>query len=100
MHWSRLLFDNECAQRLDIEATRRHVSVMARQNIRARSEMRDRVEELEETVGVLALFSRTLVRILIEKGVMGREELFAALRAIDASDGKADGRYTGSMDTP
>lgn len=100
MHWSRVIFDNEWLQRQDIEETRRHVSVMARQNIRSRAELRDRVEELEEAVGVLALFSRTMMRILIEKGVMGREELLAALRAIDASDGKADGRYTGSMDTP
>ncbi len=100
MHWSRLFFDNEWMQRADIEDTRRHVAIMARQNIRSRGELRDRVEELEEAVGVLALFSRTMMRILIEKGVMGREELLAALRAIDASDGEADGRYTGSMDTP
>jgi hypothetical protein len=100
MHWTRFLFDNEWMQRADIEDTRRHVAIMARQNIRSRGELRDRVEELEEAVGVLALFSRTMMRILIEKGVMGREELLAALRAIDASDGKADGRYTGSMDTP
>ncbi len=100
MHWSRFFFDSEWMQRRDIEDTRRHVVLMARQNIRSRGELRDRVEELEETVGALALFSRTMMRILIEKGVMGREELLAALRAIDASDGKADGRYTGSMDTP
>lgn len=100
MHWSRLFFDNEWMQRVDIEDTRRHVTVMAPQNIRARGELRDRVEELEEAVGALALFSRTMMRILIEKGVIGRNELLAALRAIDASDGKADGRYTGSMDAP
>ncbi len=100
MHWSRLFFDSEWMQRRDIEDTRRHVVLMARQNIRSRGELRDRVEELEEAVGALALFSRTMMRILIEKGVMGRDELLAALRAIDASDGKADGRYTGSMDAP
>ncbi len=100
MHWSRFFFDNDGLQRLDIEETRRHMAIVARQNIRARGEVRDRVEELEETVGVLALFTRTMMRILIEKGVMGRDELLAALRAIDASDGKADGKFSGSMDAP
>ena len=56
MHWSRVIFDNEWLQRQDIEETRRHVTVMARQNIRSRAELRDRVEELEEELGLLPLY--------------------------------------------
>src|SRR5262245_37340283 len=95
------MFDNEWLQRADIEATRNAVHAQARIGIRSRGEMRRemkgleaRVAELEEENGVLALFVRTLQRLMIEKGVFNKDELAAALRAIDLQDGKADGKYT------
>src|SRR5262245_36067998 len=95
------MFDNEWLQRADIEATRDALHTQARIGIRSRGEMRRnlqdleaRVDELEEENGVLALFVRTLQRLMIEKGVFSKDELAAALRAIDLQDGKADGKYT------
>jgi hypothetical protein len=96
----RILFDNDFAQRLDIEATANRVHAVAYAGRRANRELRHDVRELEDDVGVLALACRTMMRILIEKGVMTRDELAAAMNAIDAHDGTTDGRWTGSVDAP
>jgi len=47
---------------------------------------------LEHTLGELALATKTLQRLLVEKGVVSSEELSAKLKEIDLEDGRADGR--------
>jgi hypothetical protein len=101
MSVSHFLFDSQWGLRADLEETRHAIVANARIGIRSRGELRrdvrgleDRVAELEEDIGVLALFVRTTQRLLIEKGVFSKEEFGAALRAIDLQDGKADGKYT------
>ena len=47
---------------------------------------------LQATLEELALATKTLRRVLVEKGVCGSEEFAAKMRAIDLEDGIADGR--------
>ena len=47
---------------------------------------------LERALGELALATKAVQRVLIEKGVCTPEELAAKLRSIDLEDGIADGR--------
>ena len=47
---------------------------------------------LERALGELALATRTLQRMLVEKGVCTHEELAARLGQVDLEDGRADGR--------
>ena len=47
---------------------------------------------LEQTLGELALATKTVQRMLIEKGVCNSEEFAKKLREIDLEDGVADGR--------
>jgi len=47
---------------------------------------------LERTLGELALATKTLQRVIVEKGVCGAEELNQKLLQIDREDGRADGR--------
>ena len=47
---------------------------------------------LERALGELALATKTVQRMLIEKGVCNAEELAVKLRQVDLEDGLADGR--------
>jgi len=47
---------------------------------------------LERALGELALATKTMQRVLVDKGVCSAEEFAAKLRQIDIEDGLADGR--------
>jgi hypothetical protein len=47
---------------------------------------------LEQLLGELALATKTVQRMLIEKGVCNADEFAAKLRQIDLEDGVSDGR--------
>lgn len=98
------LFDNEWAQRSDIELTKRRLEHQSRVDREARRRLRRgmeaRIDDIEDDVAELALFVRTLMRVLTEKGVIDRAAFVEAARAVDASDGTEDGRYTGPVDAP
>ena len=50
------------------------------------------VERLERAIGELALATKTLQRILLEKNVCTPQEFGAKLQQVDLEDGRADGR--------
>jgi hypothetical protein len=47
---------------------------------------------LEHALGELALATRTVQRVMVEKGLCTHDEFVEALRRVDLEDGKADGR--------
>lgn len=47
---------------------------------------------LEAAIGELALATRTVQRMLVEKGVCTPDEFAQRLRQVDAEDGSVDGR--------
>ena len=47
---------------------------------------------LEAAIGELALATRTVQRMLVEKGICTREEFAQRLRQVDAEDGNVDGK--------
>ena len=47
---------------------------------------------LERALGELALATRTVQRMMIEKGLCSHEEFAARLQQVDVEDGRADGR--------
>jgi len=49
-------------------------------------------ERLERVLGELALATRTVQRLMVEKGLCTHEEFVQALQRVDLDDGKADGR--------
>jgi hypothetical protein len=100
MGWESFIFDNELLQRVDIERTRRAMQAQTFVNAKARGRMRRNVEALEEDLGMLALACRTMMRLLIEKGVLTRDEIAAVMKAIDGQDGAVDGRWSGPVDAP
>jgi len=49
-------------------------------------------ERLERAIGELALATKTMQRLLVEKGVFSADELRSTLQKVDLEDGRADGR--------
>jgi hypothetical protein len=47
---------------------------------------------LERALGELALATKMLQRLMVEKGVCSQDELLDTMRTIDAEDGVQDGR--------
>ena len=47
---------------------------------------------LEQALGELALATKTVQRLLVDKGVCTPAELAATMQAIDAEDGRLDGK--------
>lgn len=70
---------------------RRHAQMLRRVQSAAR---KGELEALEGGLGELALFCHAAVDLMIEKGLLTREELVERMRVIDAADGEVDGRFT------
>jgi hypothetical protein len=96
------LYGASIANRVEkVAQQQRYDRLRDRGSARRRAEaLEERLEDLEHDVGEMALFVRTLWRILAEKGTIDRAEFVQVARAIDAQDGTADGRYTGPIDAP
>ncbi len=47
---------------------------------------------LERALGELALATKTVQRLLVDKGVCSHDELRTALQRVDAEDGRTDGQ--------
>jgi len=47
---------------------------------------------LERALGELALATKTMQRVLVEKGLCTAEEFTSTMRTIDAEDGQVDGQ--------
>lgn len=88
----RYLFDNEIFQRSDIDELQ---TSNAYHRLRLRRAVRTQ-DVLESDMAGLTLYCRTAVTLMIEKGLITREEFVERMRAIDLSDGTLDGRYEGT----
>ena len=81
-------------QHTQIEKTREELARAREDLTSVRSSDRGSVdtERLERALGELALATKTVQRLLIEKGVCNQQELATTLRQIDMEDGRADGQ--------
>lgn len=80
--WTAREFD-----RVDAEIRRR-----GRADRRTRMELRERVKELEDDLGHVALLTRALVDACLAKGLLTHDEVAALVMKLDAADGTVDGR--------
>ncbi len=91
------MFDTEWSQRSDIQALKQRNSSLATRvalNRASEAAQEERITELEQEVGELALLSKTLMRILLENGVCTGREIEDMMHQVDLEDGVADGRVT------
>ena len=81
-------------QHTQIEQTREELARTREDLTSMRSSDRGTVdaERLERALGELALATKTVQRLLIEKGVCNHQEFATTLRKVDMEDGRADGQ--------
>jgi len=86
--------------RLDIEDTERDVSHLKREIAGAfqKDMSQDRkINALVAENAELKLYLASIIRLLTAKGVVSDEELRAMVDAVDAEDGRSDGRLDGAI---
>ncbi len=100
MGWGRTLFLGDMGNRLDIEDTERDVSHLKREIAGAfqKDMSQDRkINALVAENAELKLYLASIIRLLTAKGVVSDEELRAMVDAVDAEDGRSDGRLDGAI---
>ena len=100
MGWGRTLLLGDIGNRLDIGDTENEISRLKRVVDGAyRKDMSqdNKINMLIRENAELKLYLASITRLLISKGMISNEELESMVQAIDVSDGKADGKFDGSI---
>ncbi len=100
MGWGRYLLLGNLGQQLDLEDQRQEIESLRSQLTGSRASSRGGKEDLERLQAdndELRLYLAAIVRLLISKGLVSREEMQQVVDAVDAEDGSRDGRYRGDL---
>jgi len=100
MGWGRTLFLGDIGNRLDIEDTERDIAALKRkiQRRHQSDQSQDKaIQRLEAENEELKLYLTSLVRLLMRKDVLSKEELETMVAVIDAEDGRQDGKSSGAI---
>ena len=101
MGWGRTLLLGDIGNRLDIADTEREIAQLKREiNVTLGIEMsqNEKIDALLSENAELKLYIASLIRLLKAKGVISTAELTKVVNTIDAEDGTADGKNTGSIE--
>jgi len=100
MGWGRYLLLGDFGQQLDLGDQKAEIEEL-REELRQRREpgvdVAGQIRQLQDENDELRLYVAALARILVSKGVIGKEELRRVVDAVDKEDGSADGRFTGPI---
>jgi hypothetical protein len=95
--WNFLL-EGQSSQRKALEELKRQQANASEVFLKTDHKTAERLEQIEQELGVLALYCRAAVELMIEKGLVTRDELLVRMAQVDASDGNVDGQYRGPVD--
>ena len=96
MGWGRMLLLGNVGQQLDIGDIQEEVArLRAEVESRGANEPGQRIQDLEDQVAELRLYVSVLLRIVTSKGLVTQDQLRRFAEALDAADGRRDGRFTG-----
>jgi multidrug resistance efflux pump len=101
MGWGRFFFLGDLGQQLDLSDQANEIQKLRDELWASRTSSRDAagsVEQLQAEVDELRLYLVAVVRLLVSKGIVSREELKRVVNAIDAEDGLSDGRRKGRVE--
>jgi hypothetical protein len=87
-------------QQMDIEEQSQQLRLLRSQLRSANGRNRDtaeRLASLEAQNGQLRLAVEALTRYLVSKGVIDSQEFGTLIESIDAEDGRADGKFDGTV---
>lgn len=101
MGWGRFLLLGDLGQQLDLADQKSEIENL-------RNELRGSraaghgdagaIERLQAENDEMRLYVAAIVRLLISKGIVSREEMRQVVDAVDAEDGTRDGGYRGKME--
>lgn len=94
--WWRFMLSQEMRTALDAKDAAQRVeaslSYVQGQTVAQSAQTERRVEQLEQQVAALALYARTILQVLVDKGLCDGQDFAIRLGEVDLLDGKADGR--------
>ena len=100
MGWGRYFLLGNLGQQLDLSDHEAEIAQL-RSEIANRSfgeeTSSQRLDWLRQENEELKLYLVSLMRLLVSKGVVSREEVQRMVEAVDAEDGHKDGRYGGDV---
>lgn len=100
MGWGRMFLLGNLGQQLDIHDTQHALRDLAREAeraARAGDHASRSVADLARENAELKLYLAAIARLLLAKGVITPRELAEIVDAVDRSDGRADGGYSGKI---
>ncbi|CAA6691457.1 MULTISPECIES: hypothetical protein [unclassified Lentimonas] len=100
MGWGRTLLLGDVGNRLDIQDTEdeiRRLKGELRSAYRKDMSQDQKLDALVQENAELKLYVASMIRVLTARGVMSHEELNHMVGAIDAEDGRSDGRCDGPI---
>ena len=98
MGWGRTLFLGDIGNRMDIEDTERDIQQLKQKLANAqynRASQDQMINQLIMENAQTKLYLASIVRLMLSKGSITKQELEAMVDAIDAEDGKSDGMFNG-----
>ena len=101
MGWGRYLLLGDLGQQLDLSDQKRELEDLREELRRSRGSSRGSggdLAALQAENDELRLYVAAITRLLISKGIVSREEMRRIVDALDAQDGKRDGKYKGSLE--
>ena len=100
MGWGRTLLLGNVGNRMDIDDVERDVRQLCgrlRVQSRVDTDQDSRIDMLEAENCELKLYLAAVIRLLISKGAVHREEFARFVDLIDRSDGAEDGQFRGDI---
>jgi hypothetical protein len=100
MGWGRTLFLGDIGNRLDIADAERDIRRLKRElddATRARASQTELVNALSAENAELKLYLASIVRLLVQRGTLSREDIESMVATIDQEDGRIDGGHTGGL---
>jgi hypothetical protein len=100
MGWGRTFLLGGVGNRLDIEDTERDIADLKHEISGAVYKDKTQDQKINALIAEnaeLKLYLASVVRLLTAKGAISTQELKAMVDAIDAEDGKVDGKYDGDI---
>jgi len=100
MGWGRTFLLGDIGNRLDIEDTERDIDLLRREMNSGAYKDKTQDEKISALIAEnaeLKLYLASVVRLLTNKGAISRDELKTMVEAIDAEDGRTDGRRDGEI---
>jgi hypothetical protein len=100
MGWGRTLLLGDIGNRMDIDDVEREVADLKR--VLSGEYQRDMSQDqkiawLIEENAEIKLYLAALIRLLTTKGIVSKQDLQSIVAAVDAEDGRQDGKFTGKI---